>query len=156
ASASVRDSVPFGKGLEHSDVFEGYYPRYLDGTDGQPLVPATPFKPTKLMVQTASAQIAEMHGLREVPPPYSAAYHDWSADPFGAAWHSWKPGFIYPEIIKRMRRPIESQPVHICGEAYSNQHGWVEGALQTTEVMLEEYFGLSRPDWIPRNYDLGP
>ncbi len=36
----------------------------------------------------------------------------------------------------------------ICGEAYSNQQGWVEGALETAEIMLQDYFSLDKPDWL--------
>ena len=55
-----------------------------------------------------------------------------------------------------MRKPLPSENVYICGEAYSNNQGWVEGALQTAQLMLEEHFGVKRPDWLPRDYDLGP
>jgi hypothetical protein len=36
-------------------------------------------------------------------------------------------------------------PVYICGEAYSHQQGWVEGALATTESMLQKHLGLAPP-----------
>jgi monoamine oxidase len=62
----------------------------------------------------------------------------------------------FDEVMKRMRRPVQDEAIHICGEAYSNYQGWVEGALQTAELMLEEHFHLPRPDWIPADYDLGP
>jgi monoamine oxidase len=58
--------------------------------------------------------------------------------------------------MKMMRRPYRDEAVHICGEAYSVTQGWVEGALQTAERMLEEHFGLLRPGWAPADYDLGP
>ena len=32
--------------------------------------------------------------------------------------------------------------VHICGEAYSLDHGWTEGALQTADRVLTRFFGL--------------
>jgi hypothetical protein len=35
----------------------------------------------------------------------------------------------------------------VCGEAYSRNQGWVEGALETTELMLQEHFDLKRPTW---------
>ena len=31
-------------------------------------------------------------------------------------------------------------------EAYSNGQGWVEGALETAELVLQHKFGLSSPD----------
>ncbi len=54
-----------------------------------------------------------------------------------------------------MRRPYPSEHMHIAGEAYSDQQGWVEGALNVAALMLHESFGLTRPDGIPPDYDLG-
>jgi hypothetical protein len=41
-------------------------------------------------------------------------------------------------------QPLEDAdlPLYICGEAYSDAQGWVEGALQTADLMLAK-FGLS-------------
>ena len=41
-----------------------------------------------------------------------------------------------------------AERVFLCGEAYSVSQGWVEGALNTAERMLEEHFGLPRPAWV--------
>jgi hypothetical protein len=48
------------------------------------------------------------------------------------------------EVKEKILRPINGKPVYICGEAYSNAQGWVEGALESADLMLEngEYFGL--------------
>ena len=35
-----------------------------------------------------------------------------------------------------------SLPLYICGEAYSDAQGWVEGALQTADMMLEKWFDV--------------
>jgi hypothetical protein len=40
------------------------------------------------------------------------------------------------------------------GEAYSYGQGWVEGALDTAESMIEDFFGLKRPAWLPKDYAL--
>jgi len=45
-------------------------------------------------------------------------------------------------------------PVHVCGEAYSQEQGWVEGALQTAEIMLTKYFSLPPRAW-PAASDVG-
>jgi monoamine oxidase len=99
-----------------------------------------------------------VHGLKFVPEPYTAVYHDWGEDPYGAGWHAWKAGRRFWEIMPRMRG-IAGENVHIVGEAYSIGQGWVEGALQTAELMLKEHFGLARPRFIPRKYydrEMGP
>ena len=97
----------------------------------------------------------EVHGLEFVPEPYTAAYHDWSDDPYGAGWHAWKAGTRFWEIMPKVRKPLPDEEVFICGEAYSINQGWVEGALQTAELMLEEHFGLKRPSWLPSDYIAG-
>jgi monoamine oxidase len=108
------------------------------------------------MVEAAQAQVCELHGQINVPQPYSAIYHDWSEDPFGAGWHEWKAGVRFDTLMKKIRQPVSRENIFICGEAYSNNQGWVEGALQTSERMLEEHFGMPRPGWLDPSYDLGP
>jgi monoamine oxidase len=48
-----------------------------------------------------------------------------------------------------MIKPVPTVPVYVCGEAYSNGQGWVEGALETAELVLQEHFGLGAPAWVP-------
>jgi monoamine oxidase len=47
-----------------------------------------------------------------------------------------------------MRKPVEKHDIYIVGEAYSFGQGWVEGALDTAESTLQEYFGLKQPQWL--------
>ena len=55
-----------------------------------------------------------------------------------------------------MRQPDPAESIHICGEAYSDQQGWVEGALCEAEKMLQgPSFKLSWPSWLPTSYYLG-
>jgi len=59
--------------------------------------------------------------------------------------------------IRRMSVPEKCNPqVFLCGEAFSIEQGWVEGALNTTEMVLEDYFGLPRPRWVNPEYAFGP
>lgn len=154
-SYSDLGAVPFWKALEAGEPFAGHPNPFVP--QDQALVPSHRFTITRQMVEAAQQQVKEVHNLRYVPEPYSAAYHDWSADPYGAGWHGWKAGYKFWEIMPRMRHPIPDENVFICGEAYSLNQGWVEGALQTAELMLEEHFGLDRPRaWLPDDYDLGP
>jgi lysine 2-monooxygenase len=150
-------SVPFWKALEartlgKDSIFRGR-PNPFVPSDGWR--PATPFAITEQMVRAAQNLVGEIHGLKFIPEPYTAAYHDWSEDPYGAGWHAWKAGTRFWEIMPKIRKPMNDDDVFICGEAYSINQGWVEGALQTTELMLEEHFGLRRPSWLPADYNLG-
>ncbi len=152
-------SVPFWKGLEAGEPFEGSDGRPgAEHVEDEPIVPRHRFQISRQMVEAAQEQVREVHGLKFVPEPYTAVYHDWGEDPYGAGWHAWKAGKKFWEIMPRMRG-IEGENVHICGEAYSIGQGWVEGALQTAELMLKEHFGLPRPSFIPRKYydtEMGP
>jgi monoamine oxidase len=110
------------------------------------------------LVETVRAFLAEMHGLapEQVPEPYFAAFMDWTEDPYGGGWHFWKANVKVWETIVRMRQPIAGLPLFICGESYANQQGWVEGALCSAEHVMEDHFGLARPEWLPPGYYLGP
>lgn len=123
--ASYNDitTVPFWKGLEQGEAF------------GQP--PATNIA-TQRMVEEAHRQVLELHGQKDLPQPYTAAYQDWSDDPYGGGWHCWKAGFKYNHVMKEMVHPVKSENVYICGEAYSNDQGWAEGALETAESLLSD------------------
>jgi monoamine oxidase len=57
--------------------------------------------------------------------------------------------------MRYMRQPYPNEQVHVCGEAYSEQQGWVEGAFCVAERMLQEHFDLTWPKWLPRDYFLG-
>ena len=151
-------AVPYWKALEpespHCQPFLGRSNTFVQPGDE---VSPNQFGVTRQMVDAAQAQVRAVHGLKYVPEPYTAIYQDWTADPFGGGWHGWKAGFQFWEIMPRMRKPLGDDDVYICGEAYSSNQGWVEGALQTAELMLEEHFGLARPsEYLPDDYDLGP
>jgi monoamine oxidase len=102
----------------------------------------------KGMVEEAHRQLMELHGVKYAPPPYAAAYRDWAEDPFGGAVHLWKIHQKSWEVIPRMIQPDASVEVYICGEAYSQHQTWVEGALETAELVLQEKLGLKKPDWM--------
>ncbi len=155
ASYNDISTVPFWKGLELGEPYEGYRPTCLEpGVDR--IVPRMEFPATAEMVEVANRQVAAVHALPELPMPYSAVYHSWNEDPYGGGWHEWKAAYRLDEVMCRMRKPVEDQDVYIVGEAYSYGQGWVEGALDTAESMLEDFFGLSRPHWIPKSYALMP
>jgi monoamine oxidase len=113
-----------------------------------PTPPAAP-APGGPIVREVQRQLALAHGLTCLPEPSWARYHDWTQDPFGAGWHVWRPGVRFWEVMPALRRP-SGEEVSICGEAYSLRQGWVEGALQSAELMLQERFGLPPAEcWLP-------
>ena len=71
-----------------------------------------------------------------VPEPYSAAWMDWSGDPYGGAFNTWNVGVRPDQVAKQILQPDPSQSLYVCGEAYSFDQGWVEGALDTAEQVV--------------------
>lgn len=117
--------------------------------------PVDELEPSSPMVEESCRQLSELHQL-EVPRPYASYFVDWMTDPYGGAWHSWRVGARSWEVMPRMRQPDLAHPIYICGEAYSLDQGWVEGALNTAEHVLEEKFGLSPPPFLPEGQFFGP
>jgi len=149
ASYNDISTVPFWKGLEKGDRFAGYEPSCVE-SKVETIVPLTEFAATEEMVYVANRQVAQVHALPEIPQPYSAVYHTWNEDPYGGGWHEWKAGRRLDKIMCRMRKPVEGEDIHIVGEAYSYGQGWVEGALDTAESTLQDFFGLKWPAWLPK------
>jgi len=88
------------------------------------------------MVEEAQRQLAAIHGLQFVPEVKEAAFKDWGDDPYGGGWNSWNIG-VQSEIVReQMTQPVKGTPVYICGEAYSGAQAWVEGALETADMVL--------------------
>ena len=100
------------------------------------------------MVKEAHRQIMQMHNIQYAPEPYDAAYMDWSQDPYGGGVHFWNPGYKSWEVLHQMTQPVDDFPCYVCGEAYSTNQTWVEGALQTAEIVLQKRFGLRSPKWV--------
>jgi hypothetical protein len=147
ASYNDMGTVPFWKGLEEGKPYLGYRPSCGGDSEGNVLSPGD-LPATDQMVRVAHKQVEEVHGLPEIPLPYAAVYHSWNEDPYGGGWHEWKAGFRLDEIMCRMRKPVPEYDIHIVGEAYSYGQGWVEGALDTAESTLQDFFGLKQPGWL--------
>lgn len=111
---------------------------------------------TQMMVNEVLNQLRELHGPEvEIPEPYVTWFRDWTDAPFGAGYHAWKAGFSVKDVMPYMRKPLPQENVHIVGEAYSDQQGWVEGAFCVAEKMLQEHFDLKRPLWLNPDYYMG-
>lgn len=101
------------------------------------------------LVRELQSQLRELHGLAslqdpessDVIDPYFVAVQDWSQPPYNGGWHFWRIGVNASQVSLRIQRPLEKHPLFICGEAWSRQQGWVEGALETADQVLSRYFG---------------
>lgn len=129
---------PEAKNATELEIFEGEADR--ENTDPEWRKYHAPFR----MVREVARQLQQIHGLGFVPTVVDAAFKDWGDDPFGGGWNNWNIGVKSWEVKEEIVQPLGDQvPLHICGEAYSDAQGWVEGALQTADLMLAK-FGLSQ------------
>ncbi|MEU4743487.1 FAD-dependent oxidoreductase [Actinosynnema sp. NPDC023658] len=104
------------------------------------------------MIDHARAQLALLHGRLSVPAPVYGAFADWSTDPFGGGWLFWEPQHNPKEVMPAVRTPVPEYSLHVVGEAYSGQQGWVEGALTTAELVLRDDFKIPQPHWLQDIY----
>lgn len=103
------------------------------------------------MEERALKQLGAMHRDYAVPRPTDALFFDWGADPYGGAWHAWAPYNKSWKVSAEIRQPNTALNLFVCGEAFSHTQGWVEGALNSAEMVLQR-LGLGRPDWVDRDY----
>ena len=87
-------------------------------------------------------------GSEVLPSPIAACFQDWGAPAFGGALHFWLPGIDQDDVREHLRQPVPGVGLHLCGEAWSDDQGWVDGALRNVETLLRTRFGLRRPEWL--------
>ena len=134
--ASVEDWTPF---LGHSNKF------ILNSTT-DPVPNVTNFVVSKEMVDLAIKQLAVAHGVGPgaIPSPYTAVAQSWPEGIYG-----WKVGVNVTEAIGEPGKLDKVHDVYISNSGYSKAQGWVEGALRSTEYILETYFDLKPMDGMP-------
>lgn len=114
--------------------------------------------PTDTMCRMAESMLQKVMTVDGVAPQISkrigAYFQDWSQEPYGGGYHAWAAHYKAWEIMREVRNPMPDRDIYICGEAYSNGQGWVEGALCTAESILEKFFHFPRLAGVPDSYDL--
>lgn len=121
---------------EGREVAEMDDPYEADDCQAQPDLEWCRYKAPRRMVKEVARQLGIIHGLSYTPRVRNAAFRDWGDDPFGGGWNSWNIGVQSWDVKKKIVQPFEGRPLYICGEAYSDAQGWVEGALQTADMVL--------------------
>jgi hypothetical protein len=80
-------------------------------------------------VPDVSADDVEWYGIR-----------DWAREPFGGANHAWRPERKYWIVMRRLADIASANgtraSIHVCGEAYSDYHGFIEGSLRSATYVL--------------------
>ncbi|MCV9929815.1 FAD-dependent oxidoreductase [Flavobacterium sp. LS1R49] len=100
------------------------------------------YQAPRKMVEELDRQLKQIHDVDYTPAVQSASFRDWGEDPFGGGWNSWNIGVKSWEVKEQIVHPIENCSLYICGEAYSDAQGWVEGALQTADIMLTKFIAI--------------
>jgi len=95
------------------------------------------------VVQQVQRYLNEMFGAEDIPAPLLATYKAWGSNNEGDANHQWVVGANDQKVREQIWSPLRD--VFVCGEAYSNEQCWVEGALRSAECVLQKGFGLSPP-----------
>jgi hypothetical protein len=140
---------------ERSYRYRGFKPgsRKLSDEDEQVL---NTFGAPLSMIVRAEHQLGLLHGKRvlandKTPQAEVGLYMEWSRPPYYAGWHSWKVGVKPWEICDKIMQPFGDEKVFICGEAYSDEQGWTEGALKSAERLLTLVFRLPIPSEMLRS-----
>lgn len=97
--------------------------------------------------------VCTIHATTDLPAPRSGLDIIWDeSNPYGFGWCYWKRGVRSWDVQQRMRRPRGAHRVFVCGCSYSNEQGWVNGALTSAEQVVRESFGVPQADWMPFDY----
>ena len=85
----------------------------------------------------------------------AAGMRDWGLEPYEAAVHAWRPNTTPQEIMSYLSAfslsgaasGKSAKRIHICGEAYSDFQGFIEGALRSAAMVLtQEPFSLDNAE----------
>lgn len=101
------------------------------------------------MVAKLRRQLADLHEvpLKQIPEPIFGICMDWGDAPHvEGGWHTWEVNEQGDQIAADMMQPLRGEELYICGEAYSSEQGWIEGALQSTERVLKR-LKVPPPKW---------
>lgn len=79
-----------------------------------------------------SRQLKILFPELEIPEPIWFKHCYWD---MGAAY--WRPGFNRESIMRDIIKPYPDEELYICGENYSSHQAWVEGSLETADMVLE-------------------
>jgi hypothetical protein len=106
-------------------------------------VPQVLFAASQAVVDEMRRQLQDVFATFTVPQPVLTSYRRWGdSEYFGYAYHQWARGADDRAVIPQLARPYEKLAVYTCGEAYSDQQGWVNGALRSADIVLTTYFGV--------------
>jgi hypothetical protein len=125
-----------------------YWHPYIEGNHTKAQVNKTAHLKRELVLQVSrllprNGADEKSHMRRVEQSIVAFAIRDWSERPFGAACHAWAPKVEVPTALEQLSAfGLQGQGthknVHICGEAYSDYQGFIEGALRSAHTVLKK------------------
>ncbi|MCH9610036.1 MAG: hypothetical protein S4CHLAM81_08520 [Chlamydiales bacterium] len=91
-------------------------------------------------VWQAEKQLEILHGTTKMPHAYTASFIDWSEAPYFGAYFYWRTGARPEDLVQYFQHPFVGEPFYVIGSAFSQKQGWIEGALDSADNLLKNYF----------------
>lgn len=115
----------YSKGLIMIIYADGKYAKYWNNKLGEG---------DEMFRKQLNLELSQLFPDLKIPDPIWIKHHYWNS---GAAY--WKTGIESHQIIPKMIAPYgKEQNIYVCGENFSNHQAWMEGALQTSELVIDE------------------
>ncbi len=112
--------------------------------------PQSVFPASQAVVREATHFFKKIFNTHYVPEPAMTSARIWEgsvefdlkpSQQFGYGVHQWAIGADDRQVMADLTEPLPN--LFTCGEAFSDYQGWVEGALRSTDLVMEKGFGLA-------------
>jgi monoamine oxidase len=139
--------VHYWKGLEEMDNARSDFEELINERSRREVVGG--YRAGNAVVTRVQELLAKVAG-KDVPRPEVLIQKNWRDWPYRTGWHAWTVGARSWEVSEKLVRPFLDADLFICGEAFSGEQGWIEGALKSTERVLERMGLSSPPSWVDK------
>jgi phytoene dehydrogenase-like protein len=111
--------------------------------------PQRVFAASEAVVDAATGFFKQLFSTNYVPRPLLTSVRIWQgsslfglppSERFDYGVHQWAVNANDAQVMTYLTEPLPN--IHVCGEAYSDDQGWVEGALRSANLVLNKAFGL--------------
>ena len=92
---------------------------------------------SKPLLKEFIEQLKKVFNTDDIPEVLLTSYRSWDGKNNQYGVHLWGLGVDDREIMKKAAKPMENKNLYLCNEAWSGYQGWVEGALMSTEKVLQ-------------------
>ena len=92
---------------------------------------------SKPLLKEFTDQLKKVFNTKEIPEVLLTSYRSWDGKKYQYGVHLWGLGVDDREMMRKAAKPIGNKNLYLCNEAWSGYQGWVEGALISTENVLQ-------------------